>query len=445
MRNARFLLYAALVALVFLTQSGACRPEGTGAISSPHDLAVELHATKDAPGAWPMGAEVPYRYRWLFRAIVLGAEPLYPASRQPGPAGEEGFYALFLALSALSLLASCATFDLLLGKLGYGPRERILGVVLYLTGFPILFAYDMPIHTREDLLENACFCLALLAVVSDRPVLTVLAVVLAANVREMGLLAAVPYWFCSRRSRAVRAAVIGAATAGTLLVTSLRDLSLELPWFLDRSAWHPEGYRTTLHAPLEGALYVFVCFGALWVAAFLGARRRRERVGDAVYAKDLVGFPQAALCIFLALASSIALGQVREVRTVYLAFPFVIPLALEYVVKDLANDAKLVRARVAAGIVFALGAVFLARVASSPDFVKALRPWIGESFQPGFEAPVIYDLVDPASGARSEVPVWPYTASPWNGVALVFHASLAAGIIAARVGEWGRAPKNPPE
>jgi hypothetical protein len=430
-RHARFALYAVLVVLVFWMQTSA-RLAGTGAIASPHDLAVELHATKDAPGAWPMGAEAPYRYRWLFRELVLGAERLSPRFQT-----EDGFYGLFIFCSGLSLLFSCLAFDLLLRRLGYDERLATLGVVLYLAGFPILFAYDMPIHTREDLLENAVFCLALVAVVADRPVATVLLVCLAANVREMGLLAAVPFWFCSRRPRPVRLAVIGASTLGALLVTSVRELSPRIPWFLDRTVWHPEGYQTTLSAPLEGALYAYVCFGALWFAAFFGARRRRERLKPEESERDLLGFPQAGLCVFLALASSVALGQVREVRTVYLAFPWVVPLALEYFVQDARGDVKLVRARVAAGVVFALGAVFLARVASDPAFVKAFRDTFGGNFQPGFQAPTL----DEHTGEK--LLVWPYTASPWNGVVLVFHAALSAGIIAARVGGWVRARKEP--
>lgn len=445
MKNARYALYAVLVALVFLTQSAVMRDPGMGALSSPHDLAVELHATPDAPGAWPLGAIVPYRYRWVFRALVLSAGAVSPMK------DALGFYLVFVALSALSLLLACVLFDVLLRRLGFTERQALVGVVLYLAGFPIAFAYDMPIHTREDLLENAVFVLALLAVLADRPVATVLATVLAANVREMGLLAAVPFWFSSRRPAGVRAGVVAAATAGALLVTSTRELAPRIPWFLDRTAWKPEGYQTTLDAPLEGALYVFVCFGALWFAALAGAvSSSRDLRKDR---HDLLHWRPALLCTLLALVSSVALGQVREVRTVYLAFPWVIGLALEYLRKDFAADMKLPRARVAGGVVLAAGMVFLTFVASSPEFVKSLRPWIGESFQPGFEAPVVNELVDPTTGAPhldpgtgkpEVVAVWPYRgASPWNGVWLILHASLSAAIVAARVGEWLRARKEP--
>ncbi|HZU96844.1 MAG TPA: hypothetical protein VFF73_09145, partial [Planctomycetota bacterium] len=428
------------------------------------------HATPERPGDWPFGATVPLRYRWLFRSTVLQVERLSPSLQT-----ESGFYGLFVAASALALFLSTLTFDLLLRRLGFSIGHTTLGVVLYLTSFPILFAYDMPIHTREDLLENACFSLALVAVVADRPALTVLATFLAANVREMGLLAALPFWFCSKRSRAVRASVVGASTLLTCLVTSIVDRTPSVPWFLDHRKWAPQGYETTLHAPLEGALYVFVCFGALWVAAFLGAARRRARLGDAYRAdlldaggaapprdppasqaslpsggspeslarsarSDLLGFPQAAICVTLALVSSIALGQVREVRTVYLAFPFVIPLALEYLTTDFVRDMQLPRARVAAGVVVALGGIFLTFVAWSPThiptehtvtFVDRFREYFGESFQPGFQAPATY-----RDEAGEELLVWGYTASPWNGVHLVFHAALVAAIIAARGGRF---------
>jgi hypothetical protein len=138
--------------------------------------------------------------------------------------------------------------------------------------------------------------------------------------------------------------------------------------------------------------------------------------------------------------SSIALGQVREVRTVYLAFPFVIPLALEYLTTDFVRDMQLPRARVAGGVVVALGGLFLTFVAWSPThvptehavtFVDRFRDYFGESFQPGFQAPATY-----RDEAGEELLVWGYTASPWNGVYLVFHTALVAAIIAARGGRF---------
>ena len=113
---------------------------------------------------------------------------------------------------------------------------------------------------------------------------------------------------------------------------------------------------------------------------------------------------------------------------------------------------KLPRARVAGGVALMVGMVFLAKVASSPEFVQGLRPWIGESFQPGFEAPKVVEYVDPATHAphldEKGEPivslVYPYNgASPWNGVWLILHATLSAAIVSARLGEWLRARKGP--
>src|SRR5262249_22559123 len=151
--------YVGLVAFVFWLNA-----TGYGALASPAVLGAELHAPADAPASWGLGEEAPYSYRWLFRAGVLAVARAVPAART-----REGVYILFIIASAASLLLAALVVDRLLRDLGHFAAHARLGTSLFVLGFPVLFAYDFPIHTREDLLAYACVALELVLCGRDRP------------------------------------------------------------------------------------------------------------------------------------------------------------------------------------------------------------------------------------------------------------------------------------
>jgi hypothetical protein len=409
-RALTYLLALFLVVVVF-----SVNVHGWGALASPWALVAELHGTRDAPASWHMGEEVPYCYRWLFRALVLSAIRIVPGGTSP-----EGFYSVFVAASGATLFLAAIAFEQLLRELGHTSRWRRLGLGLFFAGFPIVFAYDMPIHTREDFLAYGCVALELVWVARDRPWLLALTGAAAANVRETTALGLLPYLFVASRSRATRFAAVTPAFLAMAAVHVLRAPARAgvLP---------PQGITTNLAAPGESLLYLFASFGALWVlAAIRLVERRSQGQRDGI-----LGWPQAAFAIGLALVTYVFLGMMRECRIVYVAAPWVVGLSLEYLASERFREVWHERAAwLVALLVLALGAWFELRIAREPELTLRLRSVIGESFQPGFEPPRIFE-----QGGESFL-VYPYFASPWNGIHVLLQLGATAFVFA---GEAARA------
>ena len=396
-------LYAALVAFIFLFNAYSC-----GALAGPRWLGAELHCTPADPASWAQGAQIPYSYRWLFRWIVL-----HVCALVPGGATVAVFYAVFIGASAVSLLLAVVLLDRFLRAAGITRENARIGGLLFLAGFPIVFAYNMPIHTREDLLGYAAVALLLILVMRDRPVLLALAGALAVNVRETTTLGLLPYLFLSRRPFWQRVLAVVPAFIVLRCIRPPPGVSH------DGYDYFANGLGVNLNAPSEAFFYMFAAFGVLWVLVPLGFRERR-RAGRGGF-QDIFGLP-GLLAIALAVAVNMSLGMMRECRIVYVAAPFVIGFALEYLTSE--RFAQLLRVRLAwlvAIAVLSLGVWFQLEIINQPGLTSRLRPWIGESFQPGF---------GPKRPSGTHVIRLPYNASPWNGTHVTLQLAAIAFVLA---------------
>ncbi len=403
-------LYTALVALALGHQLGS-----NGLLADATSLWRELHWTAERP--WGMGLDEPFCYRPLFRALVLGVCSV--VGDDPSVT-----YGVFLVLSALSLLLAAGCFDLLLGRLGFSSNQRLVGVALFLVGFPVLFSHDIPVQTREDLLGYALIAATLVAVADDRPIVAGLLAAVGATVRETCLLGVLPLVLVSRRRR-----------PELVPAYLLPFLSL----ILVRFAQAPAGPRVSLvelvvnstkptrERPGEALLYAFAAFGALWVAAGLRLADRRSPPRHPLLAPRVVAAACGAVVLFGWL-----LGMVRENRITYVLFPFVVPLALDWL---WTRGAELRRpaAMVAGLVVLLAGALGIAWLRDDYDRVMGLWPVIGDCFNPGI--PSVLEV--PIEGTDETELRSIYFASPLQGPVVVAHLALAAAIaVAAGLERW---------
>lgn len=401
-------LYAGLVLLVFTHQ---LFPElgARGVIASEGMLAAELHADEDTP--WGLGLLEPYCYRPAFRALVL-------AFWAGLGGGEATFYGVFVTLGALSLLGAAWAFHLLLGRLGFDARHTRLGVALFLLGFPALFAYDIPIHTREDLLGYAAIALTLVFVARDEAVPVAILGALGATVRETCLLGVLPFALVSRRPWPQR---LLAYAPGAVA------------WLGVRAAQGPPGgsryeYVSISTAPLferpgEAALYLFATFGALWVAAALRLFADPRPPRHPLLARRVV-----LLAVGAVAATGWTMGMIREARITYVLFPFIIPLALDLLGSARARAAARTRAAWTAGLlVLGVGAAGIGLLIADPEgHIPALREVIGENFNPG----ALQVLELPPEDGDVVVLEEPVFASRWNGPHVLLHAAASAFLLA---------------
>ena len=433
-------LYALLSALVLLHQVG-----GYGALASQGALFAELHG-ESLERPWQLGELLPYRYRPLFRALVL---TVYHA----GEPSAERFFRLFVLASGLSLFCAAGAFHWLLRALAFSRRQALGGVALFFLAFPVLFSHVMPIHTREDFLGYAWIALTLLALARERVGLACLLACVGGSIRETCLLGLLPYLLIARPehsawlSRLGGAAASGGAEQRRGLSPGARHwlhvaLVFALPgatWLAVR-AWRSTGESydywgvstsPTFEFPLEALLYAFAAFGALWVAA--GLRLAEDRPPR----HPLLAPKVVALATLAALGTGWTLGMVREARITFILFPFVIPLALETLCSERARAGlRERRAWLAAAATLLVYGLWLHWLRQDPSRVDGVQRYLAESFNLGV-AP-LRRLPD------GRVVEWAF-ASPLNGlhVALNLAASLWL-LVAWRVGPSADAPARTP-
>lgn len=339
------LLYPGLVVLALALQVGL----SNGMIESSAALWRELRWTHAEP--WALGLLEPYCYRPLFRALVLGVTGLVTEDGAPPELQRDVSYGVFVALTGMSLLAAAWTFDVLLGRLGFGGRQRIAGAVLLLLGFPVLFSHDLPIQVREDFLGWALIALTLVAVADDRPLVAGLVAAVGATCRETCLLGILPLALVSKRPRHEVAMGYALPFAALVLVRMLvprEGEPIPPPALLDDTT-------------LEALVFAFATFGALWGAAGL-------RLLDPTPPRHPLLAPRVVgLCAAAVVATGWILGAARDNRnTLDVLFPFVIPLAL-----DLGRTGHFARLRTARPACLLAGTVVLSAAMAGIAWARA--------------------------------------------------------------------------
>lgn len=422
---------------------------GRGILESPATLHRELHSDEEL-GPWRMGLETPFCYRPLFRWLVLGA-----ANVLPGDDPATAIYGAFVGLSALALLGAAGALHALLLALDYRPRQALLGGVLFLSGFPALFAHDIPVQVREDFLGWAWIALQLWALVRDRFWLLIGLAVVAPWIRETCLLGILPLWWVSTRPPGQKALAYALPAVSLGLVRVVIDALYGIPpesggylWDLIVNSTAPAREH-----PGEALLYLFAAFGAVWVAAGLrllqGPPWRHP-----LLAPRVVGLALLAVAI-----SGWTMGMIRENRITYVLFPFLIPLALDLLASERFQRLRRAPAAWAAGgAVLLAGFLTLLWLRDDPGRVDVFRPWIGDCFHlgvaPGWpvEVPpeqgggeVVLDLAWSLEHSAREGAIVLY-ASPLEGrhvlLQLALSAFLLAGWWATRAPAEGAAPRG---
>ncbi|HBP23780.1 MAG TPA: hypothetical protein DEA08_39140 [Planctomycetes bacterium] len=434
------LLYALSSALVMAHQVG-----GYGALASEGALFAELHG-ESLERPWQLGELLPYRYRPVFRALVMSA---YRAG-EPSP---ERFFQLFVLASGLSLFLAAGAFHWLLRALAFTRRQALGGVALFFLSFPVVFSHDMPIHTREDFLGYAWIALTLLALARERVWLACLLACVGGSIRETCLLGLLPYLLIARPEHSAWLSRFGGSAAsgvgggqGALSERARHWLHVGLVFAIPGATWLAvrawrstgESYdywgvstSPTFQFPLEALLYAFAAFGALWVAAALRlAQRQPPR-------HPLLAPRVVALAVVASLGTGWTLGMVREARITFILFPFVIPLALEALCQPRVRAGLRERkAWLAAAAVLLAYGLWLHWLRQDPTRVDGVQRYLAESFNVGV-AP-LRQLPD------GRVVEWAF-ASPLNGlhVALNLAASLWL-LVVWRVGPSAGDPDRTP-
>ncbi len=354
------LFLAFLVVILFFRHTNS---EAT-LLSSPSSLASLLASPAEQPYLWQSHTWASMKYRVLFHFIVETTSSLIM------PRDTWTFYWSFVGWS---FVFTCGTLFALwkwLDILAFSPWQRFLGCLLFLSSFPVVFAYDYPIFTREDPLAYLLIVLSLIALLQSHTASFILFSTLGVMTRETNLV--VP--LCHL--------LVGFGTLRRRMTLAFPSfiVFLMLRVFLGYQSYDFfAGGRTNLTRPLEAGIFLFLTFGVIWLLAGL-------RWADSWKVRNLLPISKRALYFHTPVAVSSILvangfmGAFRENRISFLLFPFIIPWAIDWVSSHSRELRAVLRQQwfLVGWLIFTLSAVILGQLMlMSPVSIESSLPvWI---------------------------------------------------------------------
>lgn len=290
-----------------------------GYMTSYQSLGSEIAAPADALYEWHLNEKAPFEYRMLFPTIVLSAWKV-------AGGGNTAFFWCYLTVSLLCLIASSLAFFQLLVELNFSRSLSLLGVIIFLLLPPLLLAYTLPVHTREDTLAYFLLCLGLIFLFRKQYFWFFFTCLISVFCRETLLILPFTFLFFSRDFSFLKR-VIGASFPVIIW------LALRIMLETNKSAYDPlEGFKWNLANPEQVLVFTFIAFGPFWI---LWLRGRNLILNKKACDYDNEGIKMLAKsapwALALILITTFLGGIYNEIRLLYLGFPWVLGLSLIYI------------------------------------------------------------------------------------------------------------------
>lgn len=276
------------------------------------------------PDKWMWEQKAPFKYR------VLGRLPIWiiwKLSFKPPAVIVYWVYMGWAYLYMLATLYLLYSLVLMLFKpiAEHHPSYRALplwGCLLFLTAPPVLFLFKFPVHTRpNDVLAYCLMLLGLRLILQQKSRLVCLVACVAVFCRENLLLIPLVYLITSH-DPARRKYLLS-------LLPCLLLVIYRLAWWERYDISVGSGHN--FEYPLETYGFFFLVFGALWLTGIVGyiEMKRSAYRQHPQWAILIKAFPVVTL---LVIGTTVFLARVREMRILFLLFPFFIPFSVYWII-----------------------------------------------------------------------------------------------------------------
>jgi hypothetical protein len=310
-RSIFFLLIVLIASLEFFVSNEYLK----GYLRSDEYLAKEIKTPLDSVYEYKIADEAPFRYRLLFSTIVTGTHDLLYDDKDA-----QGFYVSYKFWSIFFYVLSACAFFWLLIQCGFTDTLSFAGTMIYLLLPPMVMAYTLPVHTREDTAAYTLFFVGLGLLIKEGRWAFFVVSLLGVVTRETLLLLPLTYFFFGRDERLARKMAI------TFLPLVL--------WILVRlfsggdkyDMW--EGLRWNLDNPGQVIGFSFITFNFLWLS-FLVHFSFFKRNTHFISA-DLRFFYRSSIFVFVVIFTTTFLGGIfNEVRLLHLFSPWMVIFFLD--------------------------------------------------------------------------------------------------------------------
>lgn len=290
-----------------------------GYMGSYQALGNEIASPASSLYEWHLNKKAPFEYRLLFPAIV---QSLWKTTG----GGNTAFYWCYLVISLLFLIGAALAFFQLLLELKLSRFLSLSGVTVFLLLPPLLLAYTLPVHTREDTLAYFLLCAGLIFLLRKQYLQFFMISVIGALCRETLLILPFVFLFFSKDFSFLKRGLI----ASFPIITWL---ALRVLVETNKAAYDPlEGFKWNLANPIQVLVFAFITFGPLWMLWLGGQKHILRKKSEASCNEGIQMIAKSApWALALILITTFLGGIYNEIRLLYLGFPWVISLSLVYV------------------------------------------------------------------------------------------------------------------
>lgn len=305
-------LLAAAIALFFLSNYLL-----DGYLQSPALLGKELKSPEATLFEYRISKEAPFKYRLLFTAIVNTTYSLLSDKES-----SIVFYQVYKFWSVAFYTISALIFFWLISSVGFKGYYPLAGALIFLALPPMLMAFTLPVHTRDDTLAYSILFGGLIALIKNQKGVLLLLMIIGALTRETLLLLPLLYFLFVKDTSLIRKLVMSGLPVGV--------------WLWIRLFFSPQGYdvweglRWNLSNLNQVAGFLVITFNVCWLPFLLHLFYYRRRVLDVCGTPAEFFYRSAPFALLVVVLTTFFGGIFNEIRLLYLASPWMIILFLDF-------------------------------------------------------------------------------------------------------------------
>jgi hypothetical protein len=284
----------------------------SGTLSSKYKLGAELKSPPDSLYKWTIATQAPFKYRALHRAIVSSTYNLVKGKSE----NNDTFLFIYRSEAFIFHCLGILLFYFFLIKINLSDTA-LVGAIVFALLPPLLLAYNMPVHTREDTLAYCFLILGLLAIIKNSSFQILLVAFLGVICRETLLLIPFVNLFYNNKQ--------GIFTR--LFIASFAFITfIGLRFYLGIERYdYWEGLRWNLNNIEQIITFGFLSFGFLWIIFIWSFFDKNNTTYS-----DTIIYRSRVPVFLLVIATTLIGGIFNEIRLLYLLAPWVISVGLQF-------------------------------------------------------------------------------------------------------------------
>jgi hypothetical protein len=312
-----YLVISLFAAAVFFFSNAGLR----GYLRCNTCLGKEILSAPDSLYQYKLSAKAPFKYRMLFPTIVKTTHSIVF-----GKTNSDGFYYTYKFWSLFFYVtASCLLFYLMTVA-GFSETLSFFGSILFVLLPPMLMAYTLPVHTREDPLAYTILIGGLIFLVKDYKWLFVMTAAIGVLCRETLLLLPMMYFFFSEDDKWIRRFFIAGFPCAVWLALRLSMGHEEYDV--------AEGFRWNNNNPEQVVGFLFITFNLCWIPFLIHMLNFRRNTATSNKVRRFF-FRSSWLALTVILLTTYFGGIYNEIRLLYLLAPWMILITLDFLERNM--------------------------------------------------------------------------------------------------------------